>query len=126
MLAKPYFIMILTMSKIVKLKSGDRLLAEIELFIFFLANTIPSSGTSLIYSTKHFSFKHNLYFAVNSSFSNVVKNVESCTLNVRKGKRQFVSRDKVFPLLVVYCCLLENMQFTPFLSVRTISVSAHG
>lgn len=35
MLAKPYFIMILTMSKIVKLKSGDRLLAEIELFIFF-------------------------------------------------------------------------------------------
>lgn len=34
-LAKPYFIMILTMSKIVKLKSGDRLLAEIELFIFF-------------------------------------------------------------------------------------------
>ena len=65
-LAKPYFIMILT--KIVKLKSGDGLLAEIELFIFFLANTIPSSGTSLIYSTKHFSFKHNLYFAVNSSF----------------------------------------------------------
>lgn len=34
-LAKPYFIMILTMFKIVKLKSGDRLLAEIELFIFF-------------------------------------------------------------------------------------------
>lgn len=34
-LAKPYFIMTLTMSKIVKLKSGDRLLAEIELFIFF-------------------------------------------------------------------------------------------
>ena len=34
-LSKPYFIMILTMSKIVRLKSGDRLLAEIELFIFF-------------------------------------------------------------------------------------------
>lgn len=52
--------------------------------------------------------------------------MESCTLNVRKGKREFVSRDKVFPILVVYCCLLENMQFTPFLSVRTIFVSAHG
>ena len=35
MLAKPYFIMILTMSQIVRLKSGDRFLAEIELFLFF-------------------------------------------------------------------------------------------
>lgn len=35
MLAKPYFIMILTVSKIVRLKSGDRLLAEIKLFLFF-------------------------------------------------------------------------------------------
>ena len=34
MLAKPYFIMILTMSQIVRLKSGDRFLAEIELFLF--------------------------------------------------------------------------------------------
>ena len=68
MLAKPYFIMILTVSKIVRLKSGDRLLAEIELFLFFWTNTIPSSGTSLIYNRKHFFFQHNLYFAVNSSF----------------------------------------------------------
>lgn len=49
MLAKPYFIMILTMSQIVRLKSGDRFLGEIELFFFFFStNTIPSSGTSLI------------------------------------------------------------------------------